>query len=70
MKRKRKQSRIDVLRASGYAFLRKEGNALYYENRYTGAIVRLQNGRMRCVWRGRAFCGVVADSGKAKTKMK
>lgn len=51
MKRKRKRDRIDVLRASGYAFLRKEGNALYYENRYTGAIVRLQNGRMRCVWR-------------------
>ena len=44
MKRKGKRNRIDVLRASGYAFLRKEGNALYYENRYTGAIVRLQNG--------------------------
>ena len=51
MKWKRKRDRIDILRASGYAFLRKEGNALYYENRYTGAIVRLQNGRMRCVWR-------------------
>ena len=51
MKRKGKRNRIDVLRASGYAFLRKEANALYYENRYTGAIVRLQNGRMRCVWR-------------------
>ena len=51
MKRKGKRNRIDILRASGYAFLRKEGNALYYENRYTGAIVRLQNGRMRCVWR-------------------
>ena len=31
MKRKGKRNRIDVLRASGYAFLRKEGNALYYE---------------------------------------
>lgn len=41
MKWKGKRDRIDVLRASGYAFLRKEGNALYYENRYTGAIVRL-----------------------------
>lgn len=51
MKRKGQRDRIDILRASGYAFLRKEGNALYYENRYTGAIVRLQNGRMRCVWR-------------------
>ena len=66
MKWKSKRDRIDVLRASGYAFLRKEGNALYYETVIREPLCDCKTGV--CV-----VCGAdvrFADNGKVKTEMK
>lgn len=45
-----KRDLFQILFNSGYDLLRREGNTIYFENRFTGTIVRLRGQEITCVW--------------------
>ena len=64
-----KRDLFQILFNSGYDLLRREGNTIYFENRFTGTIVRLRGQEITCVWSQYQFYAYFAHNTVLKKEL-